>query len=117
MTAFQHLLRAWREAITSHTYDLVADTEAGWTDDDARRLTEFFLTTTGKKLTARLTNYVIRSAIEATRQPSNHAYHNGVARGVALSVNTMQQHFYVGSPKPESDSSQPARLSEEMALK
>jgi hypothetical protein len=93
MNAFQHLLRAWREAITSHTYDLVSDTEEGWTDDDARRLTEFFASTTGKRLKARLTNYVIRSAIEATRQPSNHAYHNGVARGVALCVNAMQQNM------------------------
>jgi hypothetical protein len=93
MNFIQRLIRAYREARTSVTYDLLADTPEFWTDDDGAYVAAFFASSTGQKLSARLTNYVVRCAVEATRQTDNQIYHNGVARGVAMSVSAIENHF------------------------
>lgn len=105
MKFLQHLIRSFREASNSYSYDLVADSEFGWTEDDGKRLSEFFASETGRKLKSRLTNYVCRCAIEATRKSDNVQYNVGQARGVALCVNAIEQHF-IASPQRIADKSE-----------
>lgn len=104
MRLFQHIIRAFREGYTSYTYDLVADGEFGWEDEDGKRLLEFFGSTTGRRLKARLTNYVCRAAVEATRHENNTKYHNGLVRGISSTITVIEEHF--ASPVRNTDNSE-----------
>lgn len=92
MTFLRRLITAYRN-VRDYSYDSFADLEDGWTPEDAALLESFFYGPTGQKLRARMTNYVIRCAINATQQTSNQIYHNGIARGIALSVSQVETHF------------------------
>jgi hypothetical protein len=83
----------FRRQVQLPNYDSIADTPDGWTSDDDLALYQFFNSDTGRKLKARMTNYVIRCALNATQQTKNSKYHNGIARGVALSVSKVEDHF------------------------
>lgn len=114
MNFVSRFLRAWREARTAATYDFMSDTEGGWTAEDAELMRALFGGPTGGKLKIRLTNYVLRCAVEATRQTQNHAYHNGIARGVEMAVNVIEEHMNFASPMRNKDTSdsQPSSVAE-----
>ena len=93
MNFLKRLIRAYREAQTTVQYDFLADTEDGWQDGDSEYLAAVFASPMGHRLRVRLTNYVVRCAVEATRQTSNQSYHCGLARGAALTVTAIEEHF------------------------
>jgi len=114
-----HLKTALRQAYLSYEYDFTVESEDyGWNEDDAKRLLEFFENTeTGRKLKKRLTNYVIRAATYALKQPDV-VRHAGIAEGIQLGVQAIEEHFYVSplrktdNPLTEQDKSEPRRLAQ-----
>ena len=71
----------------------------GWTKEDANALQSFMNTVPGQKLSQRLTNYAIRSATAAVRQPNEHI--NGQAAGVFNAITALESHLPVGQAQPE----------------
>jgi hypothetical protein len=100
MSFFQRFLRAWRDARTNAQYDFLADTDESWTKEDADLMRALFAGPAGMKLKVRLTNYVVRCAVKATRQTDNHAYHNGIAKGVGMAVNAIEEHMTTDFASP-----------------
>lgn len=90
MNFIQRFLRAWRETNATATYDMMGDAPDGWTPEDGRALLTFLSSQTGQRLSVKLRNFVVTSAVNATRQPGNTEYHCGVAFGVNLSVTALQ---------------------------
>jgi len=92
----KHLQTALRQAWLSYEYDFNVESEdAGWNEDDAKRLLQFFEhTETGRKLKKRLTNYVLRSATYALKQPDV-VRHAGIAEGIQLGIQAIEEHFFV----------------------
>jgi hypothetical protein len=70
-----------------------ADEEGFWTNDDAKKLSQFLQSQTGQKLSHRLRNYAIQAASSAVRNPTNSAYHNGVAAGIPMLIVAIENHF------------------------
>lgn len=63
-----------------------------WTEADAKFLTNFLQSYTGKKLQLRLTNYAFKSALSAVRQKGSEAYECGEAAGIQLGIAALQEH-------------------------
>lgn len=115
-----HLRTALRQAWLTYEYDFNVESEDyGWSEDDAKHLLEFFENTeAGRKLKKRLTNYVLRAATYALKQPDV-VRHAGIAEGIQLGIQAIEEHFYV-SPIRNSDNpmtekeekSEPRRLSQ-----
>lgn len=88
------LLKSLLRLKTDYKYNRVVEHEDyKWNDDDAIRLHQFFQEETGQKLKAILENYVIKVAVVATQSRGNFEYACGMARGVAMAVETLQSHF------------------------
>jgi hypothetical protein len=87
MNFIKRFLFAWRSARVPD-YILDADQPDFWTDADARTLEGYFKSDSGKKLKAILTNYVLRSAVEATQKRIT----CGHARGIASTVSILERH-------------------------
>jgi hypothetical protein len=102
MKLIEHIRRALRDGLTTHTYDVSSDTDEGWTEEDRKRMLEFFGTSTGQKLNARLRNYVFLTAIKSTSQPQNAERHNGIAFGVRMTVNFLQEQM-ISASHPRND--------------
>ncbi len=92
MNFLRKILLAYREAALMAQYDFAAS-DADWTVEDSTRLRGLMEGTTGYRLKARLINFRARCAIEATRQPNNHAYHAGIAHGVAMTIGEIEASF------------------------
>lgn len=102
MTFFTNFLRAYRAAWLATAYDPMADTPEFWTQEDAVSLCNFLGSTAGRKLKVRLLNYTFKCALKATASECNHAYHNGLAMGVRIGINAIQEHALLAS-HPRSD--------------
>lgn len=115
MLLFKRIKHALQDAALKLRYNEIADADDFWNEDDAKHITEFFGSQTGLKLRARLTNYVLRSAMTATRNYT--PFDAGVARGIALSVREIENHF-APSPLRSEDISenQPASVADDLAL-
>lgn len=114
----KHLQTALKQAWLYYEYDFDAESEdAGWDDDDAKRLLAFFKSPTGLKLKKRLTNYVLRSATYALKQ-QDVVRHAGIAEGIQLGIQALEEHFYVspirdkGNPMTKQEQNAPRRLSQ-----
>lgn len=93
MKFFRRFLRAWREA-RDLSYVEIADSRGYWTQQDALATATFFQRTeSGKKLREILCNFVLRTAVEATRKEVNLPYHCGHAAGIAATATLLQNHF------------------------
>jgi hypothetical protein len=116
MKFLRHFIIAFKEASLRVQYDFLAEQEDFWGNEDSKLLADFFAGTTGRKLKVRLTNYVCQSAITSTRKGDK--YHCGIARGVALAVNAMEQHFTVSPPRSadNSEDQQQSSVADELAL-
>lgn len=119
MTYWRHLKTALRQAWLTYTYnELVESEEFGWNEEDAKRTAQFFENTeTGRKLKQRLVNYSLRSASFATKQSD--VRHSGIANGIELAIQAIEQHFYVAPLRSEEnpmlakeEESDPRRLSQ-----
>lgn len=116
MLLFKRIKHALQDAALKFRYNEIADTDDFWTEDDAKRVTEFFGSQTGLKLRARLTNYVLQSAMTATREHS--PFQTGVARGVAMAVRAIEEHFAPSPLRSEdiSENQQPSSVADDLAL-
>lgn len=117
MNFLAHFLRAWREAREAIAYESFADSAGGWTLQDNANLRSFFTSPTGARLGARLRNYVIRRAIDATKEHANPGYHAGLAQGAAVTVATLENHF--ARPPRSADKSeqeQPSSVADPFAI-
>ena len=92
MNWLSRLKLAWAIARTP-LYVPEADLDGAWTEEDGLALDAFFRSAHGQKLKMRLTNYVLRSAVQATVAKDNLPYNCGIARGVALAVAVIENHF------------------------
>jgi hypothetical protein len=77
----------------AYTYENLADDPEFWTMDDAIALKTFFSTEPGQKMRARLNNLTFRSAIKACSEPVNGDYHRGIARGILITVQSIEKDF------------------------
>src|SRR5262249_1711722 len=93
MTFLQRFIKAWRDAKLNCKYEPLADEDGAWTEDDAKRLSEYFASDSGRRLKLRLMNYVVRCAVQATQMETNLERHAGIARGIALCVGAIETHF------------------------
>jgi len=98
----RRFVEAWRIAGLNLTYSLESDTEFGWNNDDAAKWRTFLLRDpTGQKMKAKLTNYVMRVAVAATKKPGDRDYHCGYARGCAMTVANLERlGEQVSEPEP-----------------
>jgi hypothetical protein len=87
----RRLIRAYKLANALRRFDEQAEGE--WSQDDAIALKTFLLGVSGKKLRARLSNLVFKSAIEACQVTQNGDYHRGIARGIYLTSVVIDNHF------------------------
>lgn len=97
MNFIRNFLRAFHEASLATAYDPMADAPDSWTREDAVGLCNFLGSQTGQKFKARLLNYTFKCALKATSYPDNHGYHNGLAMGVRMGVNAIQEHALIAS--------------------
>lgn len=88
----RYFLAAWRFA-RAIRFVPEAEADGAWTPGDAAALQNFFAGPTGQKLKHRLTNYVLKSALAANRQATEHAYHAGRASGVADGIVALEAHL------------------------
>ena len=93
MKFIYNLMRAWRIATTELKFSEIYDQPTVWTDEDADATRAFFGSDTGKKLSQRLVNTVFKANAAACESPENIKFNGGIARGVALTVNALQEHF------------------------
>ncbi len=95
----RYLRAAW---LYSQHFPYVEDAEAEgyWNEEDASNLARFFHSHTGKKLSSRLYNYAIKSALSAVKNPGNSQYNNGVAAGIPMLIVAIESHF---PAEPETD--------------
>lgn len=114
----KHLQTALRQAWLYYEYDFNVESEdAGWDEDDAKRLFGFLESPTGLKLKKRLTNYLLRSATYALKQPDV-VRHAGIAEGIQLGIQALEEHVYVspirdkGNPMTKQEKNEPRRLSQ-----
>lgn len=93
----QRLKAAW---LYSQHFPYIEEAEADdfWDEGDALRLAQFFRSQTGVKLTHRLRNYAIKSAVSAVKNPTNSNYNNGVAAGIPMLITAIESHFPAGVP-------------------
>src|SRR5262249_25211231 len=116
MNILQHI-EIVKKAYLHMKYDLFAETADGWTDEDQVRTFQFFNSDTGLKLKARLTNYVLRTAIQATGHQGNNAqFHNGVASGTEMAVMALQTHLAPPTRKSETSEEEPSEAEADLAL-
>ena len=87
----KRLIQAYRLSRYLSLYDESADGD--WSPDDAIALKTFFLGVSGQKLRKRLSNFVFKSAIEACQVDKNGDYHRGIARGILLTVSSIDNQF------------------------
>jgi hypothetical protein len=97
MKFLQNLMMAWRIATKEIKFAPAYDTAEAWTEDDRKALRSFVASEAGTKLMTRLTNMTMKSAVSATQSPKDTKYNFGIARGVALAINALQEHF-IASP-------------------
>ena len=85
--------KAWREASRSLLYSEDADQPGYWTEADARGLSTYFASDSGRKLRLILQNWVFRSAVQATQQVGNLEYHCAKAQAIAEVAALLTAHF------------------------
>jgi len=83
----------------AYAYQGLADDPEFWSADDSAALATFFKGVTGQKLRARLNNLVVRSAIKACSEPVKGDYHRGIARGILITVQSIEKDFPVAPPQ------------------
>lgn len=98
MKFLYNLLRAYRIATQELPYNEVYDLEGSWTEEEQRIAAAFFNSPTGRLLKQRLLNMVIRAQASACESPDNAQFKVGIARGAALTVNALQEHFLIRAP-------------------
>ena len=86
MNFLSKLRRAYRLANELRKFDELA---ADWSADDGIALKTFLVGESGQKLRSILNNFVFKSAIEACQVDHNGDYHRGIARGILLSVHSI----------------------------
>lgn len=88
---FRRLKAAW---LFSREFPYVQDADNDWSDQDSINTRQFFASGTGLKLSMRLRNYAVRSAMQAVQKP--HGEHaNGVAAGIAMTSAMIDAHMPV----------------------
>lgn len=87
------ILTALKEARQIRNFIELADKAEFWQPIDGKALVAFMVTPTGQKLRARLNNGVFKSALRACQVEGNGDYIRGIARGVLLAVQSIDQHM------------------------
>lgn len=103
MKFLRTLLRAYRHAKLASIYEWIEDESQSWDNDvDGKNLTVFFNSDTGLKLKREISNYVMTSAVNACAQATNNQHHAGIATGIRICFERIQDLFYdpQASPKP-----------------
>jgi len=98
---------AWKEARRIRDYIAIADKDEFWKPIDGAATVKFFSSYSGKKLYARLSNMVYKSAIRACGPQDDGDYQRGIAHGILITVQTLDQHINSGiklEPKDFSES-------------
>lgn len=99
---FNTIRTALREARQIRAYIEMAESQDFWQPIDGKAFVAFMMTSTGKKLRARLNNMVFKGATRACQVESNGDYARGIARGVLLTVQALDQHMDAArQPEPE----------------
>lgn len=93
MNFFRNLYQFIKTEHVAYTYENLADDPEFWSLDDSVSLKTFFNGVTGQKLKARLNNLTFRSAIKACSEPVNGDYHRGIARGILITVQSIEKDF------------------------
>ena len=96
MKFLQQLIAAFKIAGEMRQYHDMADAADFWTEDDAVHFRTFLIGQAGKKFRARLSNIVFKSAVQACTSEESGDYRRGVARGVMITVQFIEQHL----PRP-----------------
>jgi hypothetical protein len=91
-----------------YVYDNLADDPAFWSIDDAIALKTFFMGETGRKLKAQLNNFTYRNAVKACKERNNGDYYRGVARGVMVTVEAIENNFPPPSVAQTEETDEPA---------
>lgn len=115
MTFLKRFLQAWQDAKLHQNYEELADDPEYWTNEDALWLGSMLSHPTGQKLMKRLSNMVIRGAIDATRRTLNPRYHCGIARGMALLKASIDRDFITAlelAKEPQADKEEDRELDE-----
>lgn len=73
-------------------YVEAADKEE-WTEDNAKQTQRFFMSYTGRKLSARLINFAIKSSLAAVGNPNVSPYQNGQASGISATIAAIEAHY------------------------
>lgn len=89
---FIHFFRAAFQFSRSLRSIPEADSPEFWTEDDAKFLSNFLQSYTGKKLVLRLGHYAYKSALAAVRQKGVEAYECGEAAGIQKALTALQAH-------------------------
>ena len=100
MKFLYNLIRAYRIATQELRYSEIYDLQGAWGEEDQRAAAAFFSNPVGSKLKARMTNMVFRAQAAACdpTAPYSAEFKTGVARGVAMTVNSLQEHFLIRAP-------------------
>lgn len=107
MKFLYNLMRAFRIVTQELRYVEIYDLQGAWTEEDRTWLAGAMATPSGQKLRQRLLNMTIKAATAATQTDANNAVLNiGIARGVALAFNALQEHFI--SPRAQRGISEPS---------
>lgn len=117
IAAIREFFRSLQNSALQYRYRFseFAASDDGWLEEDSKRLNELFVSPTGRKLKARMTNYVLQCAVEATQVGT--PFHCGIARGVALAVTAVENHFASSLRSGDNpESQQPPSVADGFAL-
>lgn len=103
---FKTLLVAWKEAKQIREYVELADRAEFWQSVDGARMVQFFTSHSGQKLRARLANMVFKGALKACGAETNGDYQRGIARGILLTVQAIDQHMDAARQPQQQDFSE-----------
>ena len=103
---FKTILIALKEARQIRNYIEIADRAEFWTKWDGAWLVRQMVSSSGKKLKARLNAMVFKSALRACSVETNGDYERGIARGILLAVQAFDQHMDVARQPEETDFSE-----------
>lgn len=88
----RHIKAAW---LFGRLFPYIEEADAPdfWTQADCVALQIFLQSFTGTKLRHRLTNYAVKAACNAVKNPVNSQYNNGVAAGIPMALAAIDAHL------------------------
>ena len=95
MKFLSRFLYAWRQAVVGSQYEWLTNDEQEWDNEvDGKNLVAFLGSDTGAKFQRDLTNFSMTTAVSACRNPANSTWHAGLAAGVSLVLEKIEELIY-----------------------